>query len=170
MSLNTDLMIATLAPMGDLGGELAPWRPAIPAMSDEAIAKVRAVEDLSLAELPQLEIATDHVIHGGMYARTIMLPANTLLTGALVKLATILIVSGEAAVYIGGEAIELSGYSVVPASAGRKQMFIARSDVHITMIFPTDVMTVAEAERAFTDEYDRLMSETGPNHSVITGE
>lgn len=145
-------------------------RPAIPAMSEEAIAKVRLVEDLSLAQLPQLEIPTDHVIHGGLYARTIMIPANTLLTGALVKLPTLLIVQGDAAVYIGDDTLEVRGYNVVPAGAGRKQMFLARTDVYLTMIFPTDVMTVEEAERAFTDEYERLMSETAPNHIVITGE
>lgn len=150
--------------------DLVAVRPGIPAMSEAAIGKVRAFEDLSLEQLPQVEIGTDHVIHGGMYARTILIPKDVVLTGALIKLATLLIVSGDAAVYVGGEAIELRGYNVLPASAGRKQLFIARTDVHLTMVFPTDARTVGEAERLFTDEYEKLFSATAPNRTVITGE
>lgn len=142
----------------------------LPAMSRVAIGKVRAFEDASLERLPQIEIATEHVIHGGMYARTIMIPKGTILTGALIKLATLLIVSGDADVYIGGEAIELRGYSVLPASAGRKQLFVTGTDTHLTMIFPTTAKTVAEAERQFTDEYEKLFSAMAPNRTTITGE
>jgi len=145
-------------------------RPNLPAMTPGAVAKVRAFEDHSLAVLPQDEIGTDHLIHAGMYARSITLPAGCHLTGALIKLATILIVSGDADVYVGGPAMELRGYNVVPASAGRKQLFIARSVVHLTMIFPTDAGTVREAEMAFTDEYERLFSNNSPNRVTITGE
>lgn len=140
------------------------------AMDAGAMAKVRAFEDLSLARLPQVEIATDHMIHGGMYARTIMIPKDTVLTGALIKLATILIVQGDASVFVGGPALELTGYNVLPARAGRKQLFIARSDVHLTMIFPTRAKTVAEAEREFTDEYAKLFSGNSPNRIVVTGD
>lgn len=139
-------------------------------MSDQAIAKVRAFEDASLGRLPQIEIATDHVIHGGMYARTIMIPKGTILTGALIKLATLLIVSGDADVYIGGEAVKLRGYNVLPASAGRKQLLVTHTDTRTTMIFPTTATTVEEAERQFTDEYEKLFSATAPNRTTITGE
>lgn len=147
-------------------------RQHVPAMTEDAIAKVRAFEEASLARLPQTEIGTDHVIHGGMYARTILMPADTVLTGALIKLATLLIVSGDADVYIGGEALSLRGYNVVPASAGRKQLIIARTDVHLTMIFPTEARTVDAAEVEFTDEHERLFSRLGTaiNRTTITGE
>ena len=151
-------------------GDLAQLRAALPAMTSDAVAKVRAFENHSLAVLPQDTIGTDHLIHGGMYARSITLPTGCHLTGALIKLATILIVSGDADVFIGGPALELRGYNVVPASAGRKQLFIARSVVHLTMIFPTDAKTVRAAEMAFTDEYERLFSNTAPNRTMITGE
>lgn len=150
--------------------ELVPLHPSIPAMSDHAIAKVRAFEDFSLEHLTQDEIGTDHLIHAGVYARTITMQPDCHLTGALIKLATVLIVSGDADVYIGGEALELRVYNVVPASAGRKQLIIARTVVHLTMIFATDVKTVDAAERAFTDEHERLLSRTSPNRTIITGE
>jgi hypothetical protein len=132
-------------------------RPTIPAMSEAAIGKVRELESIAVM-LPQVPIGTDHVLHAGLYARTVMVPAGVLITGVLIKIATLLIVQGDALVYIGGEPTRLNGYNVVPAAAGRKQAFIAESDVYLTMIFPTDALDVDEAERQFTDEVELLVS------------
>ena len=151
--------------------ELTVGRAVIPAMSDEAIAQVYRLEDQILA-CPQTLIVTDHVIHGGMYIRTVMIPAGNIITGALIKVPTMLIVHGEATVYIGDEPMELTGYNVVPAAAGRKQAFIAKTDTWLTMFFATNAKNVDEAERHFTDEFDRLMSNSDPmlNRTTITGE
>ena len=132
-------------------------RPTIPAMSEVAIGKVRQLERIAVM-LPQVPIRTDHVLHAGLYARTVMVPAGVLITGVLIKIATLLIVQGDALVYIGGKPTRLNGYNVVPAAAGRKQAFITESDVHLTMIFPTDARDVDEAERQFTDEVELLAS------------
>lgn len=151
--------------------DLAPRQARIPAMSDEAIGNVRRLESLA-RELPQVRIVTRHVIHGGMYARTVCVPANVMITGALVKLPTLLIVDGDAVVHLDGESARLTGHCVLPASAGRKQAFVALADTHITMLFPTAARSVAQAEREFTDEVDLLASRLDPetNHVIITGE
>lgn len=141
----------------------------IPAMTQGAIDRVRAFEAQALA-LPQVDIATHHVIHGGMYARTICIPAGVVLTGAQIKLATVLIVSGHVRVTVGEETRELEGYHVLAASAGRKQAFLALADTHLTMVFPSRAACVEDAEREFTDESDRLFSRHGENEVVITGE
>lgn len=141
----------------------------IPAMSPAAIDKVRQLEAQALT-LPQVDIPTRHVIHGGMYARTIRIPAGVLLTGALIKIPTVLIFSGRASVFLDGETVEISGYHVLPASAGRKQAFLAHEDTELTMLFPTAATTVEEAESQFTDEAHLLFSRTGENVVAITGE
>ncbi len=143
--------------------------PRIPAMSPEAIGRVCKLEAAARA-LPQVRIATHHVIHGGMYARTVCVPANVVITGVLVKVPTLLIVDGDAVVYLGEEAARLIGRNVLPASPGRKQVFVALSDTHITMMFPTRARTVEEAEREFTDEIELLASRRDPetNHITIT--
>ena len=154
-----------------MSGELQVSIAHLPAMTDEAIAKVRELETLN-AERQQVKIDTLHVIHAGVYSRTIMIPAGVLLTGALVKRSTLLVVSGDAIVYIGGETKELNGYNILPASANRKQAFVAKTDVWITMLFATDAKTVGEAEEEFTDEIELLFSTKDPssNKIVITGE
>jgi hypothetical protein len=143
----------------------------IVAMPDEAIAKVRALENAAL-QMPQIKIDTHHILHGGMYSRTIMIPAGVLLTGALIKKATLLVVNGDAWVYIGDQTKRVCGYAVYAASAHRKQAFVAVADTILTMIFPTSAKTVAEAEAEFTDETDLLMSrqEGAVNTTTITEE
>ena len=149
--------------------ELMATRPVIPAMSAQAIRAVRALEERVLA-LPQVPIETRHVLHAGMYARTICVPAGVLVTGVLIRIPTLLIVSGHATVFIGGEDVELTGYAVIPASAGRKQVIYAHRDTLLTMLFPTAARTVEEAEEEFTDEPERLGSRRAPNHVTATGE
>ena len=127
------------------------------AMSETAIGKVRALEQAALAQ-PQIEIHTDHVLHAGTYVRTVKVPSGVVITGVLVKIPTVVIVSGDAIVYGEDGAIPLTGYTVVRAQAGRKQAFVALTDIHITMTFATSAKTVEEAEAEFTDEADMLVS------------
>ncbi len=144
---------------------------AIPAMSAEAIDKAREMGGV-VAAMPQVPIFTDHVLHAGLYARTIMIPKRIWLEGCLVKLPTLLIVHGEVEAYIGEDCIVLSGYAVLPASANRKQIFFARTDTWLTMAFKTQARDVGAAEREFTDDFALLGSHRDPalNRTTITGE
>lgn len=143
----------------------------IPSMPATAINKVRQLEAAMLAK-PQSPVETHHVLHAGQYSRTVMIPANMVITGALVKIATTLIVCGDCSVFLGDETIRVTGYKVLAASAGRKQAFIAHADTYLTMTFTTDAETIEEAEDQFTDEAEMLLSRStvGINHILITGE
>lgn len=143
----------------------------IPPMSLAAVDRVRAfeVENLKREQVP---IVTHHLIHAGMYARTITIPAGVVLTGALIKRATILIVNGDAQVARGDDTVRLTGYHVLPASAHRKQAFYSYADTDLTMLFPTAAQDVRAAEEEFTDEAELLFSrrEDAENVIIITGE
>lgn len=133
--------------------------PGIPAMNEMAINTVYQLEKMS-AQLPQKDILTQHTFHAGMYARTILIPADTILTGALIKIATLIILSGDVLVYVGesSKPIHLTGFKVIAAQAGRKQVFLTKSDTYVTMIFPTKVDNIKDAEEEFTDEAHMLLS------------
>lgn len=140
-------------------------------MSDSAVDMVYKLE-AHTRKMDQIRIHTHHVIHGGMYVRTILIPAGTILTGALVKIPTTLIICGDVVVYIGGEANPMVGYNVLAASAHRKQAFVTIKDTWVTMAFPTTSTNIEEAEKEFTDESDLLLSHTDDtmNTILITGE
>ena len=129
----------------------------LPPMSADSVANVREFEDASL-KLPQVKINTEHALHAGMYARTIMIPAGIVITGVQIKIPTILIISGDALVYGDDGTTRLTGYHVTLGAVGRKQAILALADTYLTMIFPTSATTVAEAEEEFTDEPERLGS------------
>lgn len=138
------------------------------------MAEIDAVRQLEneLLKTPQIKIATQHIIHAGMYARTIVVPKGVVLTGALMKIATLLIIQGDFLLFAGDKAIKLQGYNVFTGAPNRKQAGVALTDTHVTMIFPTQVKTVAEAEEQFTDEFVGLFSRypDAENHVVITEE
>ncbi|HEX5236150.1 MAG TPA: hypothetical protein VFW25_12565 [Silvibacterium sp.] len=150
--------------------ELATPMAMLPATSPELLAQIAKIEDVLLGH-ETVELPTQHVIHAGMYARTIVMPAGMVLTGALMKRATLVLVVGSAAVLAGEQWFELDGYNVLPASSGRKQVFVSRSRVVITMVFPTQAKTVEEAETEFTDDAARLLSRRQDANQIhITGE
>jgi len=152
-------------------GDVIALKSRVPAMTHEAVAKVRQLEGV-ISDLPQTPVSTHHILHGGIYARTVMIPAGTVITGALVKVPTTLVVCGDCTVYIGEESVRVQGYNVFAASAGRKQAFIAHSDLFLTMSFATDAQTIEHAEEQFTDEAHLLVSRSADaeNHILITGE
>lgn len=143
----------------------------VPAMADDAIAKARALEAIT-SQMPQVPIPTDHVLHGGLYARTIVIPAGVLLTGAFIKVPTLLVFDGHAHVNTTGEGLELCGRHVLAASAGRRQVFMAHEDTSLTMVFATSATTVDQAEEEFTNEAHLLASRNADavNTITITGE
>lgn len=118
---------------------------------------VRQFENAALA-LPQVHIATEHVLHGGMYARTIRIPANTMLTGALTSCDNLCIVSGDITVTTDDGARRLTGFHVLPAKAGAKRAGITHADTCWTTLIPTSANSVADAEEQLTCEAQSLQT------------
>lgn len=141
----------------------------LPAMTSNAVARVRALES-EVLQLEQKPIATHHLIHAGLYHRTICIPAGVVLTGALIKRATTLIFHGDATIATGEDTIRVTGHHVLAGAAHRKQAFLAHADTWLTMSFPTAAKTVEQAEEEFTDEAHLLFSRHGENVINITGE
>lgn len=143
----------------------------VPAMSQEAVGKLQAAQ-ADLSHLPQEEVATHHVLHGGMYTRTIKVAKGVFIIGVLVKVPTTLIVNGDCTVNLGDQLVRLTGHCVIPASAHRKQAFMAHEDTYLTMTFATTATSIEQAEDEFTDEAATLLSRhpNSPNEIIVTGE
>jgi hypothetical protein len=141
----------------------------VPAMNQQAIQKAVALEQY-VGTLERVEIETCHVLHAGMYHRTIKVPAGVIAAGALIKIPTVLTIYGNGIVYAGDEAIPVEGFHVVAADAMQKRAYLATSPSLVTMSFATQAKTVEEAEDEFTDEADRLSSRRrgGADPTLIT--
>ncbi len=141
----------------------------LPATSAEYLETVCAVER-TVRDMEQISVRTEHVLHAGMYARTVHLDANVLIVGVMIKVPTMLVVNGYAQVFAGDRWYKIEGYNVIPASAGRKQMYVTTSPTSITMLFPTKATTVEQAEAEFTDEVENLISRKSDNDLIVIGD
>lgn len=135
--------------------------------SPEMLDKMNRAHEI-ISSCPQVEIVTEHLLHGGMYARTIRRGPGVVAIGSLILRATILIVQGDCTVVTGDRQIELHGYNVLPGLAGRKQISLTHGPVEMTMIFPTSAKTVEEAENEIFAEADQLVSRKDGSNDTIT--
>lgn len=145
---------------------LATVGSAIPAATPESLEIANLVE-AKMRTMPQIELKTEHILHAGMYARTVRLDARVAIVSVLIKVPTVLTVNGKCRVFAGDSWREFDGYHVMPAQAGRKMIYITFEPTEITMVFPSRAKTVEEAEREFTDEGDSLLSRQS-NDDIVT--
>jgi hypothetical protein len=171
MTVNGAAPEETAGSPADYSGTLVPVFTKLAPTSQDAIATVERFCD-ELLKLPQIRFVTEHMLHGGIYTRTIRLPAYTAIVAVLIKVPTSLIFAGEADIYTNGDLVRVNGYSVLPGSSMRKVAAVTYSDFAVSMMFATDAKTVEDAEKEFTDEYDLLvpLSEQDRHTILLTGE
>jgi hypothetical protein len=115
------------------------------------IDRVRQIE-AELINLPQVDMQTSSLIHGEMYARTVFIPAGTVVTGALTNLDNICIVNGDISVTTDEGMRRIVGFHVLPASKGYKRIGYAHGDTYWTMVCHTNAKTIEDAENDATSE------------------
>ncbi len=130
----------------------------LPPTTPEIMEKIALVEAKIRPHEHLLQVEMEHTLHAGMYARTCRLAAYQVITSVLIKIPTLLIVDGDCIVLAGEGWKDLTGYNVLSAMAGRKQIYVTRSETAITMVFPSNAKTVEEAEDEFSDESANLLS------------
>lgn len=107
---------------------------------------------------PQVDLRTEHALAGGVYARTITIPAGTVLTGALHKKDHINIVEGDITVTTDEGPLRLTGYHVITVKAGSKRAGFAHSDTKWTTVCHTELTDIEAIEDEMTDESARLQT------------
>jgi hypothetical protein len=120
----------------------------------------RAIERLEAEVLaqPQTDLRTEHVLSGGVYARTIHIPAGTVLTGATHKKDHVNVVIGDITVTTDQGPVRLTGYHVLPTKAGSKRAGVAHAPTAWTTICHTDLTDIEAIEDELVEESDRLQT------------
>lgn len=139
--------------------------PAIPSDTDAAAflggmpdpASVALIEQAAL-QLPQVDLSTTMLAHGGMCARTILIPAGTLLTGALTNLPNLCVMVGDITVTTDEGPKRLTGFHVLPAAPGAKRAGIAHADTYWTTVWRTELTDPQAIEDEMTDETGLLQT------------
>ena len=120
---------------------------------------VHRLED-ALLQLPQVDLQTQMLVHGGMSARTIFIPGGTVLTGALTNLDNVCVVVGDITVTTDAGLRRLTGVNVLPALAGAKRAGIAHDDTWWITLHRTDLTDPQAIEDEMTGEAYRLQTRT----------
>lgn len=112
-----------------------------------------------LLTLPQVDLQTKHSISGGMYARTIFIPAGTTMTGATHKTDHLDVMQGDVMFTLGdGETKRLTGHHVLVTKAGAKRIGHAHTDTIWTTICRTDLTDIQEIESELVVEAEQLQT------------
>ena len=119
--------------------------------------KVRALEDEVLA-LPQVDLSTTHVLCGGIYARTITIPAGVVLTGAAHKKDHVCVAQGDITVLTDDGPKRLHGQHVLATKAGMKRAGVAHAETRWTTLCRTDLTDLAAIEDELVEEPEKLQT------------
>lgn len=135
--------------------------PSIPSSSPAALAVLEVLER-GLLERPQIPLQTHHYLWAGVYYRWVCMPEGVVLTGAVIRIPTLLTLSGDVSVWVEGTWTRYTGVAVLPCEPHRKSLMVAHIPTHLLMGFGTAATTADEAEREFCEHPERLLSRAQP--------
>jgi hypothetical protein len=127
--------------------------------------RVRQLEGVLLG-MPQVDLSTTTLLHGGMCTRTIFIPAGVALTGAKTNKANVCILQGDITVTTDAGPRRLTGFHVIAADAGLKRAGYAHADTYWTTVWPTE----ADSQEAAEDEMTAESAQLQTRHAQIAAD
>lgn len=135
---------------------VADIKPITKEQNDKLLTTIDRIRKKLDDKLEAIDIDTQHFIHAGCYVRNCFLPKGTVIGSALIKIPTVVIVSGDVVVANGENRTRYQGYKILKGSAFRRGVWFATEDTNMTMFFATKAKDTKEAEKEFTDEWEEL--------------
>tara|TARA_R110000868_G_scaffold323523_1_gene584446 strand:- start:65 stop:514 length:450 start_codon:yes stop_codon:yes gene_type:complete len=121
------------------------------------LAQILALEN-DVLKLPQIDLKTTHALSGGVYARTMFVPAGTVYTGATHKKDHVNVFQGDITVWTEGGMKRFTGQHVIESKAGAKRTGYTHSDTSWTTICATDKTDIEEIESDLVEEPEQLQT------------
>ena len=119
--------------------------------------RVERLEAAAL-ELPQVDLATTHHLAGNVYARSVVIPAGVVATGAVHKKDHVCVVQGDVSVLVDGEVRRLTGQHILVARAGTKRACYAHADTVWTALCHTTEKDIEAIEADLVEQPERLQT------------
>lgn len=124
----------------------------LPPCSSDDLALVMALRERIDAELEPCEFPTENFFHAGVYVRTCLVPKDTVLAGAVIKIPTVVIVSGHCYVQAGKDTRELKGYVVLKARpAGLRSSGLSKIPSSPCSLRPTRTASSGQRKSSLTN-------------------
>jgi hypothetical protein len=120
-------------------------------------AKIRRLE-ACLLEFPQVDLQTTHALSGGVYARTVFIPAGTVVTGATHKKDHVCIIDGDVETILNGEPQRITGRVVLNGTKGVKRAVYAHDDTLWTTVCSTALTDIEAIEAELVEEPEQLQT------------
>jgi len=111
-----------------------------------------------LDKLPQVDLQTTHTVSGGLYSRTIFIPAGVSLVGATHSKDHINVMIGDISVTTDEGMKRLTGYNVFGTKAGMRRVGFAHTDTYWTSIIRTDETELSKIEADITPDNHKLQT------------
>ena len=112
--------------------------------------EIEKFEEFALTQ-EQIELPVEHLFINGMYARKILIPAGTVLTGAVHKWGYVdIMLSGDISVATPDGIKRLTGWNILEGKAGRKRAGFAHEDTHWITVHKTDATDANGIEEVLT--------------------
>ena len=124
----------------------------------------QAVEALQveLSKMPQVELPTEHLFHGGMYCRQLFQPAGSLVVGKVHKKEHFfIVVQGTVAINGDGETLLCTAPFMLTSKPGTKRALYAETDVVYMTIHRADSTTVEAVEDELVEDDPTSMFAVG---------
>lgn len=119
--------------------------------------KIRRLEAI-LLRAPQVDMQTTHALSGGVYARTVFIPAGTVVTGATHKKDHICIIDGDVETILDGQPQRITGRVVINGTKGVKRAVYAHDDTLWTTVCATALTDMDAIEAELVEEPERLQT------------
>ena len=111
-----------------------------------------------MREIPQIDMQTTHALSGGVYARTVFIPAGSVVVGATHKKDHICIIDGDVETLLDGETRRITGRVVINGQKGVKRAVYAHDDTLWTTVCMTALSDLAEIEAELVEEPESLQT------------
>lgn len=98
-----------------------------------------------------------HVFHAGVYVRSLFVPKDMIVANDVIKVPTVLIVSGDCLITDTETTRRITGYEVLLGAPMRQCIVRTLQDTWFSMVYATDAKTVQEAEAEFASDPSSLL-------------
>lgn len=111
-----------------------------------------------LGKLPQVDLQTQHSVTGGVYARTVLIPAGCAVVGAIHSKDHISVFIGDVTCTTDEGMKRMTGHHVFPCKSGIKRVVYAHINSIWTTCIKTDETELDKIEKDCTIEYQKLQT------------